>query len=71
MNQGHGGMIEKEQQMLCKLTKVAQALAQQYYLEVKESMTTLEYTPCDIGQWGPGPTRPLQFVLAGLSLETL
>ena len=52
MNLGHGRVIEKEQQMLCKFTKVAQALGQQYYLKVKESMTMLEYTHCGSAQCG-------------------
>lgn len=43
MNRGDGSMVEKEQQMLHKLTKVFKALGQQYYLKVKESMTILEY----------------------------
>lgn len=42
MNWGHGSETEKEQQTLCKFTKVAQALGQQYYLEVKESVTIPE-----------------------------
>lgn len=50
MNQVHGSMIGKDQQMLCKLTKVAQALGQESELRVKESVTIPEFLPCGSAQ---------------------
>lgn len=50
MNEAHGSMIGKDQQMLCKLTKVAQALGQESELRVKESMTIPEFLPCGSAQ---------------------
>lgn len=60
MNQAHESRIGKDQQTLCKLTKVAQALGQGSELRVKESMTIPEFLPCGSAQHGwrvPEPHR--------------